>query len=238
MRVMQNFYILTVSVFTIFLFLHYVHFTRAYNRRQVVSTQILLPMLVVLGVSMGCRDVTYPQAELTSSTIDGVGEVCVGVGKGDNIHGNISSNITARAAGTSPKPPQPPDPPLTPEETYGGFNRLQLALGAATLTWRGQINSEGMWGCVGRCTHRTEGATHLIRVGMPLICAVMKWLTFHTDVFCCVPLFSDTNPCRMYAPLLRTGTYWPRITIMQPPQTQVDCPAPVMTARVMESMAS
>lgn len=52
------------------------------NFTQFVYTQILLPFLVVLGVVVGCRDVSYPKVELSSRNTDGIGEVCVGVGPG------------------------------------------------------------------------------------------------------------------------------------------------------------
>jgi hypothetical protein len=47
---------------------------------QFVFTQNVLPFLVVLGVVVGCRDVRYPRVELSSRNINGIGEVCVGLG--------------------------------------------------------------------------------------------------------------------------------------------------------------
>ena len=47
---------------------------------QFVFTQNVLPFLVVLGVVVGCRDVRYPRVELSSKNINGIGEVCVGLG--------------------------------------------------------------------------------------------------------------------------------------------------------------
>lgn len=112
--------------------------------------QILLPVLVVLGVATGCRDVQYPNSELTSSTIGGVGEVCVGVGSDDQHHkprhnpavdtntdtdGKVQASVNSTSQANSSKA----------ELTYGGFDRLQLALGFRALTWRGEQNSDEMW---------------------------------------------------------------------------------------------
>ena len=47
---------------------------------QFIFTQNILPFLVVLGVVVGCRDVRYPRVELSSKNINGIGEVCVGLG--------------------------------------------------------------------------------------------------------------------------------------------------------------
>ena len=52
------------------------------NLTQFIYTQILLPFFVVLGVVVGCRDVSYPKVELSSRNSDGIGEICVGVGPG------------------------------------------------------------------------------------------------------------------------------------------------------------
>lgn len=131
------------------------------------ATQVFIPFLIVLAVTVGCTDVSYPRTELSSQAIAGVSEVLVSVAPprlhsinisrsdDDAGRGHAVFNLAKRDGDNDGD-----DETLESErqKQFFGYRTLRSLLGSngggsvgstspdtATLSWRGAKNSDSLF---------------------------------------------------------------------------------------------